>query len=202
CVTIFGSARFREDHPYYQKTVEVAAAVSKAGFTVMTGGGPGLMEAANRGAKQAGGHSIGCNIVLPMEQEPNPYLDTFVDFQYFFVRKLMLAKYSYAFVAVPGGFGTFDELFEVATLVQTKKMEEYPLILVGKDYWQPMIEYIREVMLGQGTISPVDVDRFVLTDDPQEVAEIIRHAAINKFGLKEGAWKPKWWLGERRPWNI
>ncbi len=131
CVTIFGSARFPEDHPYYIQARKVGAELAKAGFTIMTGGGPGIMEAANRGAKDVKGRSVGCNIVLPMEQHPNPYLDTFVDFRYFFVRKLMLAKYSYAFVAMPGGFGTMDELFEIATLVQTGKVKEFPIVLAG-----------------------------------------------------------------------
>ena len=201
CVTIFGSARFPEGHPYYEQSRKIAAAISRAGFTIMTGGGPGVMEAANRGARDAKGRSVGCNIVLPMEQDPNPFLDTFVEFRYFFVRKLMLAKYSYAFVAMPGGFGTFDELFEVATLVQTGKMDEFPIVLAGTDYWMPVVQYMRETMVKDGTISMADVDRFVITDDADEIASVIRHAAINKFGLQEGVWKPKWWLFEKMPWR-
>ena len=135
CVTVFGSARFPETHPYYEFARSVGEHLALAGFTVMTGGGPGIMEAANRGAKDVGGHSVGCNIVLPLEQDPNPYLDTFVEFDYFFVRKLMLAKYSYAFVAMPGGLGTLDELFEIATLVQTRKVKEFPIILAGSAFW-------------------------------------------------------------------
>lgn len=201
CVTIFGSARFPEQHPYYQQSRTIGSAVAKAGFTVMTGGGPGVMEAANRGAKDVGGRSVGCNIVLPMEQDPNPYLDTFVEFRYFFTRKLMLAKYSYAFIAMPGGFGTFDELFEIATLVQTGKMKEFPIVLAGTEYWQPIVEYMQNTMVTAGTISQADVDRFVITDDPETIASVIRDAAINKFGLQEAVWKPKWWLLEKMPWK-
>ena len=135
CLTVFGSARFPAEHRYYALTRELGARVAEAGFTVMTGGGPGLMEAANRGAKEAGGASIGCNIVLPQEQKPNPYVDKFVEFHYFFVRKLMLVKYSYGFVAAPGGFGTLDELFEVATLIQTGKIKNFPVVLLGVEYW-------------------------------------------------------------------
>ena len=138
CVTIFGSARFPEGHPYYVMAQKVGAAVANLGFTVMTGGGPGIMEAANRGAKEAGGLSIGCNIHLPMEQEPNPYLDKFVTMDYFFVRKVLLSKYSYAFVIMPGGFGTMDEFFEVLTLVQTGKIQDFPLIVMGQDYYSKL----------------------------------------------------------------
>src|SRR6187455_2345489 len=138
CVTVFGSARFKEDHPYYALGREMGKRLAQLGLTVMTGGGPGIMEAANRGAKEAGGCSIGCNIILPHEQHPNPYLDLFVEFPHFFVRKVMLVKYSYAFVALPGGFGTLDEIFEVATLVQTRKIQDFPLVLVGREFWQPL----------------------------------------------------------------
>lgn len=197
CVTIFGSARFPESHPYYQHARAIGAEISKAGFTVMTGGGPGIMEAANRGAKDVNGRSVGCNIVLPREQEPNPYLDKFVEFHYFFVRKLMLAKYSYAFVALPGGYGTMDELFEIATLVQTGKVEGFPIILAGTDYWKPMLEFLENTMVKHGTIDQVDVDRFVISDSPQEIAQHVAQVAIQKFGLKRGTAKPKWWLFER-----
>src|SRR6187455_2389974 len=138
CVTVFGSARFNQDHPFYETGRQVGAGLADLGFTVMTGGGPGIMEAANRGAREAGGRSIGCNIQLPHEQHPNPYLDLFVEFPHFFVRKVMLVKYSYAFVALPGGFGTLDEIFEVATLVQTRKIQDFPLVLVGREFWQPL----------------------------------------------------------------
>lgn len=196
CVTVFGSARFPETHPYYQLGQRIGGSLARAGFTVMTGGGPGIMEAANRGAKEAGGRSIGCNIKLPMEQHGNPYLDMFVEFHYFFVRKLMLAKYSYAFVALPGGFGTLDELFEIATLVQTGKVSQFPIVLAGRDYWQPMLDFLRETMVKNGTIGAVDVDRFVITDSPEEIASHISHVALHRFGLKRGTYKPRWWLLE------
>ena len=134
CVTVFGSARFREDQPHYQTGREVGALLARAGFTVMTGGGPGIMEAANRGAKEVGGRSIGCNIELPQEQAPNPYLDRWVTFKHFFVRKVMLVKYSYAFIAMPGGFGTLDEVTEAATLIQTGKIAGFPMVLMGVDF--------------------------------------------------------------------
>lgn len=197
CVTVFGSARFPDSHPHYQLGRAIGKAISISGFTVMTGGGPGIMEAANRGAKDAGGRSVGCNIVLPMEQKPNPYLDTFVDFRYFFVRKLMLAKYSYAFVALPGGFGTLDELFEIATLVQTGKAENFPIILAGTEYWRPMMDFLRQSLVKSGAASAEDVDRFVLSDSPEEIATIISDAAKQKFGLRRGVYKPRWWLFER-----
>jgi uncharacterized protein (TIGR00730 family) len=183
CVTVFGSARFSADHPYYELAREVGRAVSGNGFTVMTGGGPGLMEAANRGAKDAGGQSVGCNIRLPKEQKPNPYLDTFVDFRYFFVRKVMLAKYSYAFVAMPGGFGTMDELFEILTLIQTGKIRDFPCVLVGAEFWRPLIDFMRDTLVKLGTIEETDMDRLYVTDSPAEAAAIIREAAIRKFGL-------------------
>ncbi len=202
CVTVFGSARFPEDHPYYKFARSVGEHLAHAGFTVMTGGGPGIMEAANRGAKDAGGRSVGCNIVLPMEQQSNPYLDTAVDFRYFFIRKLMLAKYSYAFVAMPGGFGTLDELFEVATLVQTGKMKGFPIVLAGTEYWGPMLKYLRETMAAEGTISILDVDRFIVSDSPEEIAALVTEVAHKQFGLVRGEWKPRWWLFERSPFRT
>jgi len=186
CVTIFGSARFSQDHPYYHLTREVGAAIAREGFTVMTGGGPGLMEAANRGAHDEGGYSVGVNIVLPLEQAPNPYLDTFMEFRYFFVRKVMLAKYSYAFIAMPGGFGTMDELFEIATLIQTGKIRNYPCILVGTEYWAPLMDFLRERLVAMGTIDPEDFDRLFVTDSPDEAAAHVREAAMARFGLKYG----------------
>lgn len=183
CVTVFGSARFSEDHPYYALAREMGRRISAEGFTVMTGGGPGLMEAANRGAKDDGGRSAGCNIILPLEQEPNPYLDTFVEFKYFFVRKVMLAKYSYAFVGMPGGFGTLDELFEIATLIQTQKIRDFPLVLMGVEYWEPLIDFLRDTLVAMGTIDAEDVQRFYVTDSPAEAATVIRDAAMRKFGL-------------------
>ncbi|MBL8890784.1 MAG: TIGR00730 family Rossman fold protein [Planctomycetaceae bacterium] len=197
CVTVFGSARFGEDHPYYELGRRVGAELAKAGFTVMTGGGPGIMEAANRGAKEVGGRSVGCNIVLPHEQAPNPYLDTFIDFRYFFVRKLMLAKYSYAFVALPGGFGTMDELFEIATLVQTKKMDKFPIVLSGVEFWKPMLDFLSTSMLKEKTIDHSDIDRFILSDSPAEIAAKVREVGMQHFKLRKGpVAKPKWWLGE------
>jgi uncharacterized protein (TIGR00730 family) len=196
CVTVFGSARFEENHAYYQLARSIGSELAKAGFAVMTGGGPGVMEAANRGAKDVGGRSIGCNIMLPHEQQANPYLDISIDFKYFFVRKLMLAKYSYAFVAVPGGFGTLDELFEIATLVQTRKVEQFPIVLAGVDYWRPMLDFLQKKMVGEKTIDQVDVDRFILSDDPVEIAAQIRKVAMQRFGLTNKRPKPRWWLGE------
>ena len=196
CVTVFGSARFSESNPYYKLGREIGAELSRAGFTVMTGGGPGVMEAANRGAKDVGGRSVGCNIVLPHEQDPNPYLDTYVEFKYFFVRKVMLAKYSYAFVALPGGFGTMDELFEIATLVQTGKVEEFPIVLAGVEYWQPLVDFLRNTMVKHGTIDALDVDRLILSDSPTEIAERVSQVAMKHFGLQRGARKPRWWLFE------
>lgn len=184
CVTVFGSARFPETHRYYKLAREIGAEIGKAGFTVMTGGGPGIMEAANRGARDVGAPSVGCNIKLPKEQQPNPYLDKWVDFRYFFVRKMMLVKYSYAFIVPPGGFGTMDEIFETATLIQTGKIGAFPLVLVGVDYWQPMIDFLRDTMVREGTIEDRDVRRLFLTDSPQEAVEYVTQAAIADFGLK------------------
>jgi uncharacterized protein (TIGR00730 family) len=196
CVTVFGSARFKEDHRYYAIAREVGRRLARAGFTVMTGGGPGIMEAANRGAREAGGRSIGCNIQLPHEQVPNRYLDLMVEFRYFFVRKVMLVKYSYAYVALPGGFGTMDEVFEAATLIQTGKMKEFPIVVMGRDYWEPLLSFLRDTMIPAGTIEPRDLDRILVTDSPEEAASIILEAATTKFGLQ---WerKPKWILGEK-----
>lgn len=183
CVTVFGSARFPETHHYYKLARETAAALGRAGFTVMTGGGPGIMEAANRGARDVGANSVGCNIKLPREQHPNPYLDKFVEFRYFFVRKMMLVKYSYAFVVPPGGFGTMDEIFETATLIQTGKIDSFPIVLMGSAYWQPMLDFLENTMVREGTIDHADVNRLIVTDSPEEAAEICRSAAVNKFGL-------------------
>ncbi|NOT06931.1 MAG: TIGR00730 family Rossman fold protein [Gemmatimonadales bacterium] len=179
CVTVFGSARFREDHPYYTLARDVGRHLAAAGATVLTGGGPGIMEAANRGAKEAGGYTIGCNIRLPLEQQPNPYLDRWITFRYFFVRKVMLVKYSFAFVVLPGGFGTLDELFEALTLVQTRKIESFPVILMGTSYWAPLIAFIRETLVTAGTIAPVDVDLLIVSDSPDEAAARVR-AALEK----------------------
>jgi uncharacterized protein (TIGR00730 family) len=197
CVTVFGSARFKTDHPYYEMARDVGGRLAKEGFSVMTGGGPGIMEAANRGAKDAGGPSIGCNIVLPMEQKPNPYLDKFVEFKYFFVRKVMLVKYSYAFVIMPGGFGTLDELFETATLIQTGKIKNFPLVLMGKSYWEPLLEFMRKSLILGKTIDQKDLDHLLVTDSPAEAVKVITETAVNVFGLQyEERPKKRWWLGE------
>ena len=197
CVTVFGSARFKEDHPYYHLARETSARISRLGFTIMTGGGPGIMEAANRGAREAGGPSLGCNIELPMEQKPNPYVDKFVEFRYFFVRKVMLVKYSYAFIVLPGGFGTLDEVFETITLIQTGKIRDFPVVLMGVDYWKPLLEFIRSRMLAERTISPEDLDLLICTDSPEEAVDRIADTAQRRFGF---AWSKKsqrkWWLGE------
>ena len=198
CVTVFGSARFDETHPYYALGEEVGARLADAGLTVMTGGGPGLMEAANRGARRAGGRSIGCNIRLPFEQKPNPYLDRMVEFRYFFVRKLMLVKYSYAFVALPGGFGTLDEIFETLVLIQTGKMKRFPLVLLGVDFWKPLVNMLRDRLLPAGTIDRGDVEGIAVTDSPSEAVALIRNVAMRDFGLSYGPRaKPRWYLGER-----
>lgn len=197
CVTVFGSARFNEDHPYYKLGREAGARLAQMGFTVMTGGGPGIMEAANRGAKDVGGASIGCNIVLPHEQKPNPYVDRFVDFRYFFVRKVMLVKYSYAFVILPGGFGTLDEAFEALTLIQTKKIADFPVVLLGKSYWQPLIDYIEKTMVPARTISPDDLKLLYLTDSIDEAQQYLEQHAVQAFKLTRSTRKPRWWLGER-----
>ena len=182
CVTVFGSARFDENHEYYKLTREVGRKLAQAGFGVMTGGGPGIMEAANRGAQDGGGLSLGCNIELPMEQHPNPYLDRFVDFKYFFVRKVMLVKYSDAFIVMPGGFGTLDELFETAVLVQTGKIEKFPIIIMGSAFWEPLYEFIEQSLIKVGTISPEDTGLFHLTDDPDEAVAIIAEAQAKRNG--------------------
>ena len=184
CITVFGSARFPETHPYYAQARRLGALLARAGFTVITGGGPGIMEAANRGAKDVNGRSVGCNITLPTEQKPNPYLDRFVEFRYFFIRKVMLVKYSYGFVAAPGGFGTMDELFEVTTLIQTGKIQNYPVVLFGVEYWTPLLTFLRQSMLANQAIDERDLANFVLTDSPEEAASCMVKAATEKFGLK------------------
>ncbi len=198
CATVFGSARFKEDHRYYQLARDVGGALARAGFTVMTGGGPGIMEAASRGAKEAGGKTVGSIIKLDFEDEPNPWVDRSVEFDYFFVRKLMLLKYSYGFVVAPGGFGTLDEIFETATLIQTHKMGEFPIVLMGTDYWHDLIGFIRQTMVPEGTISPNDIDRILITDSAEEAAAELSRAATERFGLRwQSAVKPHVIFGER-----
>jgi uncharacterized protein (TIGR00730 family) len=196
CVTVFGSARFGEGHPAYEMGRAVGRGLARAGFTVMTGGGPGIMEAANRGAREVGGVSVGCNIELPHEQRPNPYLDLAVTFRYFLVRKLMLVKYSYAFIALPGGFGTLDELFEVATLVQTGKVRDYPIVLMGVAYWKPLVAQLRDVMVAEGTVDARDVDLITVTDSPEEAVALVRNAGLARFGLSVVP-RPRRIFGER-----
>lgn len=197
CVTVFGSARFKEDHRYYEPAREVGRRLAQAGFSVMTGGGPGVMEAANRGARDVDGRSLGVNIELPFEQSPNPYLDLWLEFEYFFVRKVMLLKYSYAFIALPGGFGTLDEIFETATLVQTGKIRRFPLVLVGRDYWEPLLGFVEGTMIPERTISPEDRDLIFVTDSPQEAVERVLEITIDKFGLRWEPREPRRILGEK-----
>jgi uncharacterized protein (TIGR00730 family) len=178
CVTVFGSARFTEEHPYYQVAREIGAELARAGFAVLTGGGGGIMEAANRGAKEAGGLSLGCNIQLPREQKPNRYLDKFILFQHFFARKVMLVKYSSAFVVMPGGFGTLDEAFEIATLMQTNKIEHFPLIAVGGTFWEKFVAFVSDTMLDEGTISIEDVHFIHRVDTAQDVIRVIRDSGL------------------------
>ncbi len=196
CVTIFGSARFDENHPFYKQTQVLAGEIAKLGFTIMTGGGPGIMEAANRGAKDVGGRSVGCNIILPNEQKPNPYLDKWVNIRYFFVRKTLLIKYSYAFVVMPGGFGTLDEFFEAITLIQTKKLSGFPIVIFDKDFYQDLITHINRMVVA-GTISAADTSLFLVTDSIEEAVDYIRQFGIDQFSLKpEQAFKPFGWLFE------
>jgi len=197
CVTVFGSARFKADHPYYDMARDLGARLARVGFTVLTGGGPGLMEAANRGAREAGGRSIGCNIELPTEQRPNPYLDRWITFRHFYVRKVMLVKYSYAFVALPGGFGTLDEMFEVATLVQTGKVKEFPIVLLGQEYWRPLTDFVRNRLMVEGTIDPGDAQILFTTDSVEEAVAHVADVGMRRFGLGY-ATRPRrrWFLGE------
>jgi uncharacterized protein (TIGR00730 family) len=183
CVTVFGSARFAEDHLYYKQARELSGEIAKLGFTIMTGGGPGIMEAANRGAKDVGGKSVGCNIILLHEQLRNPYLDRWVDIKYFFLRKTLLIKYSYAFVVMPGGFGTLDEFYEALTLVQTKKIKMFPVIIFDKEFYERILEHNLH-MLKEGTISANDNSLYLVTDSIQETIAYIKEKSIVAFGLK------------------
>ena len=175
CVSIFGSARTKEGDPSYELGRSVAASLVSRGFGIITGGGPGIMEAANRGAREANGISVGLNINIPKEQTANPYidLDKLLNFDFFFVRKVMFVKYSQGFVVLPGGFGTMDELFEALTLIQTKKSRRFPVILMGSEYWKGLIDWLKTVMMEQGNISPEDPDLFQISDDPEEAASLI-----------------------------
>jgi uncharacterized protein (TIGR00730 family) len=172
-VSIFGSARTHPDDPQYQAAQEVARLLAEAGFAIITGAGPGIMEAANKGAKLGGGRSIGCNIELPFEQGANPYVETLVNFRYFFVRKTMFIKYSNAFIIFPGGFGTLDEAFEALTLIQTGKIYQFPVIMFGRHYWAGLIRWLQSRVLGEAKIGPADLDLMLLTDDPHEAAHAV-----------------------------
>jgi uncharacterized protein (TIGR00730 family) len=196
CVTVFGSARIKADSPHYALARKMGAGISRLGFTVMTGGGPGIMEAANRGAKEAGGRSVGCNIKLPFEQMPNDYLDRCVTLYYFFVRKTLLIKYSYAFVVLPGGAGTLDELFEALTLIQTQKIQNFPIVVMGTEYWRELTALL-EKLAKQGMISPGDVDLLYVTDSVEEALEHIRRKTIEPFHLKRVVRRHFPWLGEQ-----
>jgi uncharacterized protein (TIGR00730 family) len=196
CITVFGSARFGEGHIYYEQARRIGGALVEMGFTVMTGGGPGIMEAANRGAKEAGGKSAGCNIILPTEQHPNPYLDIWLDIDYFFVRKVLLTKYSYGFVVMPGGYGTLDEFFEALVLIQTGKIKRFPVVLMGTEYHRELYLHMQSLATAK-TIGPIDLDLFLFTDSLEEALEHIRIHAIKDFKLtRRKAMKPWKWLGE------
>jgi len=184
-VTVYGSARTKEDEPDYEMARALGSEIARAGFAVITGAGPGCMEAANRGARDAGGASVGLNIDLPFEQKPNPYLTKLISFRYFFVRKVMFLKYAYGAVIVPGGFGTMDELFELLTLIQTMRVTPFPVTLMGKDYWGGLLGWLREKMLGGGKISPGDIEFLHVTDDPVEAVEYIRERATPEPGTIE-----------------
>jgi len=184
CVTVFGSARFKEDHRYYQMARELGRRLAESGYTVMTGGGPGIMEAANRGAKEAGGPSIGANIVLPLEQDPNPYMDRFMEFDHFFVRTVMLVKYSCAFLVLPGGFGTLDEVFETITLMQTDKIFDFPIIMMRTDYWQPLLA-LNQMLVDQATIGAADINLVRMTDSVDEAVQWIAASGCVREKIKE-----------------
>lgn len=195
CITVFGSARFKEDNVYYQQAREFGKRIAETGLTTMTGGGPGIMEAANRGAFENGGNSVGCNIVLPFEQKVNPYLHREVTFEHFFVRKVLLVKYSYAFIIMPGGFGTMDEFFETLTLVQTKSITQFPVVLFGKEYYRPLLDAIEE-MAKEGTISREDMNLVLVTDSIDEAMEHIHTYISTNYKVKNR--KRYWWLFEKR----
>jgi uncharacterized protein (TIGR00730 family) len=183
CVTIFGSARVKPGTTYYEMARKMGARIGQLGFTVMTGGGPGIMEAGNRGAHETGGRSLGVNIALPFEQKPNPYVDRSVTLRYFFVRKTIMVKYSYAFVVMPGGAGTMDEMFETMTLIQTGKIRNFPIILMGKDYWQPLVDFIYR-MADEGMINPEDPELVFFTDEIEEAVAHLQRHAVRQFGLR------------------
>ena len=194
CVTVFGSARFNEDHPYYILAREMGKKIAELGLVTMTGGGPGIMEAANRGAFENGGKSIGCNIKLPFEQEPNPYVNHSITINFFFIRKVLLVKYSYAFVIMPGGFGTQDEFFETLTLAQTKVINDFPIVVMGRQYYQPFQDWM-DHMIQEGTISPEDKKFILFTDSCEEAINHIRKYVEKNYTVKPR--KRLWWLFEK-----
>jgi uncharacterized protein (TIGR00730 family) len=189
CVTVFGSAHRGEEHADYQRVRETGRRLAEAGFTVMTGGGPGLMEAANRGAREAGGKSVGCSVTLPWEERPNPYVDDTVDFAHLFIRKEMLIRYSYGFIAGPGGLGTFDEVFEAATLVHTGKIKNFPLVLLGRDFWEPIVAFLA-TEARQGAMADCTTEHFFLTDSPEDAVEHIRMSGAGR--APRGYSRPRW----------
>lgn len=195
CITVFGSARFKEDHPYYEAARLMGSRIADLGFAVMTGGGPGIMEAANRGAFENGGKSVGCNIQLPFEQEGNAYTQTSITFEHFFVRKVLLTKYSYAFIIMPGGFGTMDEFFETITLIQTKTVTNFPIVLFGKTYFKPLMDMI-DWMSKEGTISKEDLSLVLLTDDVEEAIQHIRAYVTENYKVLPR--RKLWWLIEKK----
>lgn len=196
CVTVFGSARFKEGSEHYEQAREMGRRIAlELGLTVMTGGGPGIMEAANRGAFEAGGRSVGCNIILPHEQSENPYMHKWVKIKYFFIRKVLLVKYSYAFVIMPGGVGTMDELFETLTLIQTGTIQNFPMVLIGKAYYEPLIEMLQK-MIEKGTISPDDLNLLKITDDLEEATQHIQSYLKANFKIQRRR-RPIWWLFEK-----
>ncbi|MES1226333.1 MAG: TIGR00730 family Rossman fold protein [Bacteroidota bacterium] len=194
CITVFGSARFKEDNEYYQIAREFGKQIAAMGFTTMTGGGPGIMEAANRGAFENNGRSVGCNIQLPFEQKPNPYIQTGITFEYFFVRKTLMIKYSYAFIIMPGGFGTMDEFYETLTLVQTKMLAQFPIVLFGKEFYRELWEYM-EYLAQEGTISKQDLSLVLLTDSIEDAMNHIKTYIATNYDVRRR--KPLWWLFER-----
>ncbi len=195
CITVFGSARYKSDHKYYQCAEEFGKRIAQMGFTTMTGGGPGIMEAANKGAYENNGMSVGCNIRLPFEQAHNKYMHKWMTFEYFFTRKTILIKYSYAFIIMPGGFGTMDELFETLTLIQTKTIHGFPIVLFGKDFYKELIEMM-QVMLEEGTIAKEDLDLVLITDDVSEAMDHIAKYITSNYKIKPR--KKLWWLFEKR----
>jgi uncharacterized protein (TIGR00730 family) len=195
CITVFGSARFNEDHAYYKLARECGRRIASLGFTTMTGGGPGIMEAANRGAFEHGGYSVGCNIRLPFEQKPNPYMNKWLTFEHFFVRKVLLVKYSYAFIIMPGGVGTMDEFYETLTLVQTKTISQFPIVLMGRAYYQPLFDYMR-FMQEQKTIGETDLNLVLLTDSLDEAMDHITKYIKTNYTIRPR--KKMWWLFERK----